>query len=241
MTKNRPIVVAGLPKCGKTTLICALICEALAKSHKIAGLKPFDAGILRRNASEIPSDGELFCQYMEGEPLENLVLPYSAHEDYPIEMAFRRDGIRVNWKVLQERLKMLSEHYQTTLVESPGSLLTPLSEDKQFIEWAAELDAEFIWVINPIQDDFTQNLAEINLLKDRGFPFRLVFNNVDELKDQDLAFYIWEKIEQIADQQAEGMVPHVKTEEGLEPKVGEKIAENVPGLLDCLQTQEVKS
>ncbi len=70
-----PIVVAGLENTGKTTFINAILQQAKKKGQSGSALKPFELGLLKRNANEAFSDGELFCKNMQGEPMETLVSP----------------------------------------------------------------------------------------------------------------------------------------------------------------------
>ena len=116
---GRQYVIAGLEKSGKTAFICALIKLAAKRHIQAAAFKPFDKGLLKRNAIEMLGDGERYCRYMSGDPMETLVSPYCANEDYPMEMSFRRDGIRISWDLLKQRLKILDDLYDVTLIELP--------------------------------------------------------------------------------------------------------------------------
>ena len=179
---------SGVEKSGKTAFICALLQLAEKKGLKGAGFKPFDKGLLKRNARDELHDGERICRYMVGEPSETLVAPYYANEDYPIEMSFRRDGIRLNWTVIEQRIAVLEELYDKTFVETPSSLLAPLTESMMVCDWMKTLKAELIWLIDPVQAHFLPNLSEINLAKEHGIPFTVVFNNRSRIQDQDLLF-----------------------------------------------------
>ncbi|MCP4756556.1 MAG: AAA family ATPase [Proteobacteria bacterium] len=231
---DSPIIVAGLEKSGKTSLICALIQIAFKHGLALAAFKPFDTGIIKRNAEERIGDGELFCRNMTGEPMEALVAPYIANEDYPVEMAFRRDSIKIDWNFIRERLKILGDLYNSTLVELPPSLFTPITEKKMTFEWLQESGSRLIWLIHPTQQQFERNLAEIHLLKSLGLNVHLVMNNASKITNQDLLFYIWEKIEKFTEQEMEGMIPFVKNLETDFVKLGSKIEENLPGLMDRL-------
>jgi len=227
-------MVSGLNKCGKTAFICALIQLGFRSNLNLAALKPFDVGLIRRNATEEPSDGELFCRNMTGEPMEVLVSPYVANEFYPVEMAFRRDGIRINWGFLNERLSILNNLYHFTLIELPGSLYTSITEEKTVSDWLRESRNRVIWLINPCPEQFEQNLAEISLLKSLKLEVDLVMNNISPVTDQDLLFYMWEKIERLAEQEIVGMIPHIKHLNNDFSRLGEKLATALPGLIDKL-------
>lgn len=227
-----PIVVAGLKNSGKTTFICALLNLMREKGKKGAALKPFDTGIIRRNALEQLSDGEIFCQNMEGQPMETLVSPYIAHEDYPIEMSFRRDGIRVNWGKIRERIKILEDLYDLILIETPQSLFAPITEEKMTCDWLMELNAHVIWILHPAEALFHHNFAELKHLESTGLQYSVILNNASQITNQDFLFYAWEKTESFLGRQAEGMVPFVSDRETLYEKLAPKVRENLPGLIN---------
>jgi len=227
-------MVGGLSRCGKTAFICALLQLGRRSDTYLAALKPFDIGLIRRNANEESSDGELFCQNMTGDPMEILVSPYVANEFYPIEMAFRRDGIRINWGFLKERLSILNDLYSSTLIELPGSLYTPITEKKMAFDWLKESQNRVVWLINPVAEQFEQNLAEISLLKSLNLEMDLVINNTAPVQNQDLLLYIWEKIEQLAEQEVVGMIPHIRNLGSHFGRLGDKAAAAIPRLIDQL-------
>ncbi len=161
--------------------------------------------------------------------------PYVAHEIYPYEMAFRRDGINIDAAFLAERFRILSELYDFCLVELPPSLFSPINEEMMVYDWAHEFGGTVIWVIHPIREQFTQNLAEIRLLLERGIPFHVVLNNASQVTDQDLLFYIWEKIERFSDREVRGMIPYVAN---VEKDLSKKLEQNVPVLFDSMFSDE---
>lgn len=219
-----PILVNGLTGCGKTTFIAGLLNIGLNKKQSFAGFKPFDTDLMRRNASEKSGDGEIYLKNMVGEPSEGLVAPYVAHEHYPVEMAFRRDGISVSEHFLKDRLKTLNDHYSRVFIESPGSLFMPITEKKQYYEWMLSFSNTVFWVMDFNVDQFTQNLAELHHLQNLGCDITLIFNNSRKLQDQDLMFYLWEKMESSLKMQAVGMIPYIT-----------KLSENTEGLVNKME------
>ncbi|MCG8335745.1 MAG: dethiobiotin synthase [Proteobacteria bacterium] len=236
-----PIVVGGLESSGKTSLICSLLKMAEANGNSCAGFKPFDKGLLKRNAADQQGDGEKFCGLMKNEPMETLVSPYCAHEDYPLEMSFRRDGIGISWNIIKERIAILDETYDKTYIELPSSLLSPVTEESMIIDWLKELQAPIIWMIHPLQDQFYRNLYETKLLKDSGLDYTLVFNNASQITDQDLLFYTWEKIESFAGQEAAGMIPFVPALNESFDHMVEKLKEFLPDVVDSVLPHQQQS
>ena len=84
------------------------------------------------------------------------------------------------------------------------------------------------------QDQFNQNLAEIQRLKDLGFSFQLVFNNTSKIRNQDLVFYMWEKTEKFADQEVEGMIPYIAKYKEKDSLLNQKLEKHLPKFLDAI-------
>ena len=232
--KNPPILIAGLPQAGKTAFICAMIRLAEKRGLKAAAIKPFDTGLLNRNAREQLRDGELICKIMGGDPTESLVAPYVAHEDYPLEMALRRDGVKIEWEKIYERLLLLDEQYDLTFLECPASLFTPLNEEKSAHEWVADLGQEIVWITHPVQEQFTHNLAEIQLIKNLDLQVYYLLNNASKIKDQDLLFYIWEKLESVTQQTMAGMIPFDRDIDNTFENLAGLIEDSIPATVEAL-------
>lgn len=233
-SEKTPIFVGGLESCGKTSFICALMDIAGSCGRDIAAFKPFDTGLLQRNAEDVPGDGELFCRKMSGKPMVNLVSPYVAHEQYPIEMAFRRDGITIDETFLRDRIGILFDRFRDVFIELPPGLFAPVSEQKLVYEWMLSVGNRIVWIVHPTPGQLEHNLAEICLLKNSGCRISLVLNNASKVVDQDLLFYQWEKIESLAGQQIEGMIPFVEDLPNNGETMRKKTADNIPSILKDL-------
>gem|GEM_PF-2190785 len=229
--KRLPLFVGGLSGAGKTTFCCAMLRLAQEYGLKAGGFKPFDVGLLERNAKEQFHDGQLFCQNMPDDPNENLVSPYLAHERYPIEMAFRRDGIRIDWKLVQQRLQIFNQTYDRTFLELPGGLHEPLAKDIILIDWMKQVGRQAVWIIQPKLSLFEHNLMELKLLKEEGFKLHIVINNLAKTIDPDLLFYMWQKIEDVLDQQLEGMIPFIPSWKSGKRLMIVAMEENLPNLI----------
>ncbi len=230
---SKPFLVWGLPGSGKTGLIQGLIWYFGEKGQAAGAFKPFDTGGLAKNAAEVEKDGELFCRLMRQEPNENWINPYLAHESYPVEMAFRRDGIRIDWKHLQQSMTLLRQHYQPLFIEMPGGILTPLEEGKSGLDWALELSFPVIYGLHPDQANLAWQLAELKLLKQTGLELHLWMSNLGPSLDGDYLFFLWEQIEALCERQLEGLLPYQLE---LHPEgLATSIKEHLPGLLKKIE------
>lgn len=229
-TTGKPILIGGLESSGKTLIGCAILQIATAAGFEWGAMKPFDAGLLERNASELEHDAGFYCRFMAGKPAESLVSPYIAHENYPIEMAYFRDGIRIDWKLIDNRINILMKRYHQIIVELPPGLCSPLSEDMMTLDWAMSVSDQIIWVMNPQADQLEHNIIELKALFEKKANVMILINNLKKVVDTDLLFFIWEKIEKIFHLEVEGMIPHIPN-----CKIGSEVVtdvfnKNVPNL-----------
>lgn len=231
---QKPIIIAGLEAAGKTSVMCSIIELAKRRDIQLAGFLPFETKMIKKYATDSKLDGQIICEYMTGEPMVNLVAPYIAHEDYPVELAYRRDGIKADMGFLKERLSILSQHYSQTMVEMCESLYSPINEDYFAVDWMQLHSNDVLYVIKPGRLWVEWNLAEISILKQKGFNVVLMFNNTVTIKDQDLLFYTWEKIEKLTEQQIEGMIPFIPDMNGDLKKMADVLEEHVPGIFKKL-------
>ncbi|OGG94909.1 MAG: hypothetical protein A2527_10045 [Candidatus Lambdaproteobacteria bacterium RIFOXYD2_FULL_50_16] len=223
-------MLAGLSGSGKTHLTLALMEWFKLKGKEVAAFKPFAVNALGHNANEQASDAELYAAQMTGEPANTLINPYVAQENYPIELAFRRDGIKVRPKLLAERQTLLLDHYAKLMVELPGGLAESVDEKTKVIDWAIAQVTPLFYLIRPSKERFNETLLEMDLLRRSQVEFYFAFNNANHLKDGDWLFYQWEKLEAVADCQAEGMLPFEP-----DPKVlALKLEEYLPKLTGLL-------
>ena len=229
---NKTFIIAGPQGSGKTTLITGLIQLAATKGEKAGAFKPFDQNQLYLNANELDSDSEIFCKIMSGEPSTSFVTPYVANEDYPIELAFRRDGIRVDWNFVKERKNLLAEHYTPLFIEAPAGIAEPINEDKTLIQWMTEVGCKVIYGLSPKKEDFALQMAEISLLQQYKIDFHLWINNTMPPRDGDYLFYLWEKTEKYAGRHIEGMLPFSLEIEAED--LPQSLITHLPGLIKAI-------
>ena len=100
----------------------------------------------------------------------------------------------------------------------------PITEKKQYYEWMLSFSNTIFWVMDFNVDQFPHNLAELHHLRKLGCDITLIFNNSRKLQDQDLMFYLWEKMESNLEMQAVGIIPYI-----------ENLSENTEGLVNKME------
>lgn len=232
MNTKPALVLGGLPQAGKTAVIEGLLFALKARGKSGAGYKPFDSGLIAHNARELPMDCERLARQMDHSPSLALVTPYTGYEDYPIELALRRDSTKVDWKFIAARRQIIEKSYDFCLTEVPGGLATPLTEEKSVFDWLKELGEEVVYLVRPEPKGLNQMLLELERLNQSDLEYSLVFCNLAGNQDGDWMFYQWEKAEATAGRQALGMLPFL--DEPTAENLGAAIEEHLPGLIDRL-------
>ncbi|MCP4296824.1 MAG: AAA family ATPase [Proteobacteria bacterium] len=230
-----PFLIGGLKNSGKTALGCAIIQIAAKAGKQWGAMKPFDIGLLERNALEQENDATYYCQVMAGSPTESLVSPYIAHENYPIELSYARDGIRIDWDFVNERIDILQHRYHQTIIELPPGLSCPLSDKLTALEWAMSVSNQIIWVMEPQSDRFEHNLIELEALFVKKANVIIVLNNRNKVTDMDLIFFLWEKVEKLFSHDVEGMIPYIRNCKTGSEVLMEAIDKNLAGLFGKIQ------
>lgn len=233
METKKPLFITGDVHSGKTLLIKGLLSGLTQSKQNPAAFKPFDTGLIRQNALEQELDCEAFAQLMSGEPSSNWITPFLANEPYPVEMALRRDGLKIDWRLVHSRQKSLSDHYSHLIIETPPGLATPLDEEHQVLDWLVKEKAEVLYLVEPQSGGLNAALLEVEQLERSGLQYHLLFNNRSRLLDGDLMFYQWEKLEAASNRQAIGMLPTLKA---TDPKSSAAaIREHAPKLFELLE------
>jgi len=229
------IVIAGCLASGKTSILCALI-QIVARKYnqQIAGFKPFDNGLIRNYAKEEFFDGELIQKAMTTPPHITMISPYVANENYPIEMAFKRDGIQVDWEFVQNCLNVLHSTYDGVLIEAPPGLYTPITEGKNFFHWLPKISRKVIWIVCPGKTAFELNFSYLEHLRYHHFQVQIIINNANKFKDQELLFYFWKKLEEYSSFPVVGMIPYFKELQDDRDGFACKVEDNLKEMIEKL-------
>ncbi len=110
----------------------------------------------------------------------------------------------------------------------------PITEKKHYYEWMLAFSNRIVWLMNLNLDGFTHNLAELIHLKNLGCDISLVFNNSCKIQDQDLMFYLWEKMESSLEIQAAGMIPYISDVKENLDTLASKMDENIGPLVTSI-------
>jgi len=186
------LCVAGARGVGKTSVAVALV--SLLQQHlgRVIAWKPLDVNGIGYQIQDSDSDGERLHRATNMSEHINLLNPYLFNEDLPPLLAAQRDGVRVDEKVLSQRLELLRRRSDVVLMESLAELLG---------FWTAKHSGLG-------RESLEQTLQAVTLLQQAGISCQLLLNNTTNELNADLLQYQWMMLEERLDLRVLGLLPY---------------------------------
>ena len=206
------LCVAGARGVGKTSVAVALV--SLLQQHlgRVIAWKPLDVNGIGYQIQDSDSDGERLHRATNMSEHINLLNPYLLNEDLPPLLAAQRDGVKVDEKVLSQRLELLRRRSDAVLMESLAELLSLWTTKRSGLELLQQWQARILWVSGIGRESLEQTLQAVTLLQQAGISCQLLLNNTTNELNADLLQYQWMMLEERLDLRVLGLLPY-RTEE----------------------------
>ena len=206
------LCVAGARGVGKTSVAVALV--SLLQQHlgRVIAWKPLDVNGIGYQIQDSDSDGERLHRATNMSEHINLLNPYLLNEDLPPLLAAQRDGVKVDEKVLSQRLELLRRRSDAVLMESLAELLSLWTAKHSGLELLQQWQAKILWVSGIGRESLEQTLQAVTLLQQAGISCQLLLNNTTNELNADLLQYQWMILEERLDLRVLGLLPY-RTEE----------------------------
>lgn len=206
------LCVAGARGVGKTSVAVALV--SLLQQHlgRVIAWKPLDVNGIGYQIQDSDSDGERLHRATNMSEHINLLNPYLLNEDLPPLLAAQRDGVKVDEKVLSQRLELLRRRSDAVLMESLAELLSLWTAKHSGLELLQQWQARILWVSGIGRESLEQTLQAVTLLQQTGISCQLLLNNTTNELNADLLQYQWMMLEERLDLRVLGLLPY-RTEE----------------------------
>ena len=206
------LCVAGARGVGKTSVAVALV--SLLQQHlgRVIAWKPLDVNGIGYQIQDTDSDGERLHRATNMSEHINLLNPYLLNEDLPPLLAAQRDGVKVDEKVLSQRLELLRRRSDAVLMESLAELLSLWTAKHSGLELLQQWQARILWVSGIGRESLEQTLQAVTLLQQAGISCQLLLNNTTNELNADLLQYQWMILEERLDLRVLGLLPY-RTEE----------------------------
>jgi dethiobiotin synthase len=197
---------------GKTSVAVALV--SLLQQHlgRVIAWKPLDVNGIGYQIQDSDSDGERLHRATNMSEHINLLNPYLLNEDLPPLLAAQRDGVKVDEKVLSQRLELLRRRSDAVLMESLAELLSLWTAKHSGLELLQQWQARILWVSGIGRESLEQTLQAVTLLQQAGISCQLLLNNTTNELNADLLQYQWMMLEERLDLRVLGLLPY-RTEE----------------------------
>jgi len=206
------LCVAGARGVGKTSVAVALV--SLLQQHlgRVIAWKPLDVNGIGYQIQDSDSDGERLHRATNMSEHINLLNPYLLNEDLPPLLAAQRDGVKVDEKVLSQRLELLRRRSDAVLMESLAELLSLWTAKHSGLELLQQWQARILWVSGIGRESLEQTLQAVTLLQQAGISCQVLLNNTTNELNADLLQYQWMMLEERLDLRVLGLLPY-RTEE----------------------------
>ncbi|MBL0691493.1 MAG: hypothetical protein JJV97_04110 [SAR324 cluster bacterium] len=192
------VVVGGLKKSGKTTLIKHLLDWSNQCSDLSAwgAFKPFDCSLSTKNKLDLYSDGEIFSKIIKNNPHSSIINPYLMYPDSPFDYATVQSLVKIDLKKLSQLYKKLTTSYNNNIwIESFDLWHAPIKDDLCWLDWSKKITNRALWIMTPEKELFNMNLSQIILMRDNFSVASVILNNHSANRDHHWLQYCWEKIE----------------------------------------------
>jgi dethiobiotin synthetase len=187
---------------------------SLLQQHlgRVIAWKPLDVNGIGYQIQDSESDGERLHRATNMLEHINLLNPYLLNEDLPPLLAAQRDGVKVDEKVLSQRLELLRRRSDAVLMESLAELLSLWTAKHSGLELLQQWQARILWVSGIGRESLEQTLQAVTLLQQAGISCQLLLNNTTNELNADLLQYQWMMLEERLDLRVLGLLPY-RTEE----------------------------
>jgi dethiobiotin synthase len=202
------LCIAGNRGVGKTSVAVALV--SLLQQHlgRVIAWKPLDVNSIGYQIQDSDSDGERLHRATNMSEHINLLNPYLFNEDLPPLLAAQRDGVKVNEKVLSQRLELLRRRSDIVLMESLAELLGSWTAKHSGLELLQQWQATVLWVSGIGRESLEQTLQAVTILQQAEISCQLLLNNTNNELNSDLLQYQWMTLEERLDLRVLGLLPY---------------------------------
>jgi dethiobiotin synthetase len=170
--------------------------------------KPLDVNGIGYQIQDSDSDGERLHRATNMSEHINLLNPYLFNEDLPPLLAAQRDGVKVNEKVLSQRLELLRRRSDIVLMESLAELLGSWTAKHSGLELLQQWQATVLWVSGIGRESLEQTLQAVTILQQAEISCQLLLNNTNNVLNSDLLQYQWMTLEERLDLRVLGLLPY---------------------------------
>ena len=202
------LCIAGTRGVGKTSVAVALV--SLLQQHlgRVIAWKPLDVNGIGYQIQDSDSDGERLHRATNMSEHINLLNPYLFNEDLPPLLAAQRDGVKVNEKLLSQRLELLRRRSDIVLMESLAELLGSWTAKHSGLELLQQWQATVLWVSGIGRESLEQTLQAVTILQQAEISCQLLLNNTNNVLNSDLLQYQWMTLEERLDLRVLGLLPY---------------------------------
>ncbi|MFT6333228.1 MAG: dethiobiotin synthetase [Lentimonas sp.] len=175
---------------GKTFILERICKELISEGKKVRAIKPIISGF---KDDDCGSDSAKIIKFLDLElNKENLdkISPYRFSEPLSPNIAANIEGREINFsnlvKFCQNEINLAKENGEYLLIEGAGGVMTPINNDKTFLDLIKELQIPTILVVGNYLGTISHTLTAIKTIQSSGVVInKIIFNcKEDTLSEQ---------------------------------------------------------
>ena len=159
---------------GKTVVSVAILAMLRARGFRVAGMKPLETGVIRGDPL---SDAAALSAASGGTDPDEQVSPFIFPEPLAPWVAARREGVAIDFDVLDRAYHVLQQGRDVILVEGAGGLLVPLTREMRFDTLFRRWEVGLIIVAADRLGVISHTLLTVQAARAAGVPVRAVVLN----------------------------------------------------------------
>jgi len=169
---------------GKTVVAATVARLLRQRGVNVGVMKPVTSGCREENGSLVSEDAELLAWGAGLDRVDADVAPYLLRQPIaPVEAA-RRDGIRIDFRIIGNAFERLASRYDFVIVEGAGGLMVPLCEGFLIADLVKHLSLPLLVVTRPNLGTVNQTLLTCFAARQMGISVcGVVINNYPQQPD----------------------------------------------------------
>ena len=176
--KNNIVCVSGIDTdAGKSYATGYIAKQWLNEGKHIITQKLIQTGNVERS-EDIELHRKIMGLPLLEEDISGLTMPQIFSYPASPHLAARIDGKNIDFEKIDEATKLLSEKYDTVLLEGAGGLMVPLTEDYLTIDYIAERNYPILFVTSGKLGSINHTLLSLEAIKKRGLTLHTVAYNL---------------------------------------------------------------
>lgn len=187
---NCSYFITGTDTGAGKTFVASSIARALRlRGVDVGVMKPVESGCAVIGGATTPLDALALKEASSSADALEDICPYRLALPLSPHLAARLSGVRIDFEIIKNAFRKLSDRHGLMLVEGAGGLLTPLTDELTVADLAAALKLPLIIVAQSKLGVINHTLLTVEAARNRGLKVAaIVLNELPEATDRSIEY-----------------------------------------------------